>query len=167
MNRRVPSASRLKRIRLILLDVDGVMTDGSILHSSSGDELRRFDVKDGYGVVKARKAGLVFGIISGKRSPIVSARARELGIGEVVQRSRDKERDYLKILSKLKVEEREAAFIGDDDPDLPVLRRVGFAAAPSDAMERVKREVHYVCSNRGGRGAVREVIELILKARGD
>lgn len=165
MKKRSPSRARLKRIRLVLLDVDGVMTDGSLLYTSTGTELKSFDVKDGYGIVKGRRAGLQFGIITGKRSPIVLQRARELDIRLVYQRSRDKEKDYLKILRKLRVDERETAFIGDDEPDLPVLRRVGFSAAPSDALAGVRREVDYVCASPGGHGAVREVIDMILEAR--
>lgn len=165
MKKRALSRARLKRIRLVLLDVDGVMTDGSILYTSTGTELKSFDVKDGYGIVKGRRAGLQFGIITGKRSPIVLQRARELDIREVYQNSRDKEKDYVKILKKLRVAESEAAFIGDDEPDLPVLRRVGFSAAPADALAGVRHEVDYVCAASGGHGAVREVIDLILGAR--
>ena len=166
MKRRAPGRAQLRRIRLVLMDVDGVLTDGSLVYTQSGEAGKAFDVKDGYGVVKGRSAGLTFGIITGKISSIVRHRARDLGIREVHQGVRDKEKAYDNILRKLGLADNEVAYIGDDDPDLPVLRRVGFSAAPADAMPSIRSRVHYVCRTEGGNGAVREIIELVLKARG-
>jgi len=148
------------------MDVDGVMTDGSLYYTQRGEEGKVFNVKDGFGIVKARTAGLMFGIITGKVSAVVRHRARVLGIREVYQGIWDKEKIYDRLLKKMKLTDGEVAYIGDDEPDLPVLRRVGFSASPSDAMPVVKRAVSYVCSLPGGRGAIREVIDLILKAQG-
>lgn len=147
------------------MDVDGVMTDGKLAYTSSGEAGRNFNVKDGYGIVKGRQAGLMFGIITGKSSSIVRHRARVLGIREVHQGVRDKEKVYARILRKAHLTDEHVAYIGDDDPDIGVLRRVGFSAAPADAMDDVRKVVHYVCRHRGGDGAVREVIELILRAQ--
>ncbi|MBN1398029.1 MAG: HAD-IIIA family hydrolase [Bacteroidetes bacterium] len=155
--------TRLKKIRLLLLDVDGVMTDGGIYLSNSGDEFKKFNIQDGYGITKLRLAGYRIGIITGRVSNIVARRAEELGITEVHQNLENKIEAYEKIIAKWNLADKEVAYIGDDEFDLPVLKRAGFSAAPSDAVSPVRKIVHYVCRRSGGNGAVREVIELILK----
>ena len=165
MKRRTPGRAQLRKIRLVLMDVDGVLTDGSLVYSQSGEAGKVFSVKDGFGIVKGRDAGLVFGIITGKSSSIVRHRAKDLGIREVYQGARDKEKFYDRLLRKMRLSDDQVAYIGDDEPDLPVLRRAGFSAAPADAMPSVRSVVHYVCRAGGGKGAVRELVELLLKFR--
>ena len=157
---------RLKRIRLLLLDVDGVMTDGRIIFDSNGVESKFFNVKDGHGIKMLQRAGIEVGIISGRQSTVVANRAAELGIERVFQKAIDKLSPYNQILTDTGLSDKEVAFIGDDIIDIPVLRRVGFAAAPADAVEEVIPFVHFVTRNRGGWGAVREVSDLLLKAQG-
>jgi 3-deoxy-D-manno-octulosonate 8-phosphate phosphatase (KDO 8-P phosphatase) len=163
MPRKQSIKSRLHKIKLLLLDVDGVMTDGGIYLSNSGDEFKKFNIQDGYGITKLRRAGIKLGIITGRISNIVTRRAEELGITEVHQNLENKLEVYEKIKAKWKLSDEEIAYIGDDEFDLPVLGRVGFSAAPSDAFPLVKKKVHLVCTRSGGNGAVREVIELILQ----
>lgn len=158
-------ASALRKIRLLLLDVDGVMTDGGIYYSSKGEVMKKFNTKDGYGIVKLQRMGVKVGIITGRVSEIVIRRARELGIQEVYQNQEDKIEAYSDITTRLGLSAGEVAYMGDDEPDMPVLRVVGFSAAPSDASPSVVKEVSYVCRSRGGHGAVREVVDLILQAR--
>lgn len=160
-----PQASALRKIRLLLLDVDGVMTDGGIYCSSRGEVMKKFNTKDGYGIVKLQRRGVRVGIITGRVSEIVAQRARELGIQDVYQNQEDKIEAYREISTRLGLSDDEVAYIGDDEPDLPVLRVAGFSAAPSDASPVVLKEVSYVCRMRGGCGAVREVVDLILQAR--
>jgi len=157
---------RLARIRLLLLDVDGVLTDGRIIYDSQGVETKAFDVKDGHGLKLLQRAGIAVGIITGRQSPVVDIRARELGIEIVYQGAKDKLVPFGEILAKLGLTAEEVAYVGDDLPDLPVMRRVGWAAAPSDAIEEVKPYAHYVTVRPGGRGAVREVCDLLLRESG-
>jgi len=157
---------RLKKIRLLLLDVDGVMTDGRIIFDSNGVESKFFNVKDGHGIKMLQRAGIEVGIISGRESKVVANRAAELGIERVFQKSLDKLSPYLSILADSGLTDDEVAFIGDDLIDIPVLRRVGFAAAPADAIAEVIPYVHLVTKNSGGWGAVREISDLLLKAQG-
>jgi len=154
---------RLKNIRLLLLDVDGVMTDGRIIIDANGIESKFFNVKDGHGIKMVQRAGIEVGIISGRESKVVAERAAELGIGILYQKCSDKLVPYLKILEEMKIDNSRAAFIGDDIIDLPILRRAGFSAAPADAAAEVIPHVHFVTRSRGGWGAVREVCDLILK----
>lgn len=163
MPRKQSIKSRLHKIKFLLLDVDGVMTDGGIYLSNSGDEFKKFNIQDGYGITKLRRAGFKIGIITGRVSNIVTKRAEELGITEVRQNLENKLETYEHIKAKWKLSDEEVAYIGDDEFDLPVLERVGFSASPSDAVPSVKKRVHFVCTRSGGNGAVREVIDLILK----
>jgi 3-deoxy-D-manno-octulosonate 8-phosphate phosphatase (KDO 8-P phosphatase) len=156
---------RLKRIKLLILDVDGVMTDGRIIFDSNGVESKFFNVKDGHGIKMAQRAGIEFAIISGRHSQVVANRAAELGIVHVYQKATDKLTPYLDILEKTGLDDSQVAFMGDDVIDIPVLRRVGFAAAPADAVEEVLPHVHFITNNRGGWGAVREVCDLLLKGQ--
>jgi 3-deoxy-D-manno-octulosonate 8-phosphate phosphatase (KDO 8-P phosphatase) len=151
---------------MLLLDVDGVMTDGGIYYSDSGEEMKKFNIQDGYGIVKLQRSGVKVGIITGRVSKIVERRANELGINEVHQNLEDKLEAYDRLKAKLSLHDSEIAYVGDDEFDLPVLERVEFSAAPADAVEDVKKKVSYVCARRGGEGAVREVIDLILQSRG-
>lgn len=157
---------RLRKIRLLLLDVDGVMTDGRIIYDSHGAETKAFNVKDGHGIKLLQRAGVRVGIVTGRQSEVVDMRARELGIDIVYQGAKDKLVSFQEILANLNIAEEEVAYMGDDFPDLPVLRRVGWGAAPADAMDEIKSVVHYVTSRSGGDGAVREICDLLLRASG-
>jgi len=154
---------KLRKIKFLLLDVDGVMTDGGIYYTENGDEMKKFNIHDGYGLAKLRRAGIKIGIITGRVSKIVTRRAIDIETEEVYQNLENKLEAYETIKKKYGLKDENIAYIGDDEFDLPVLNRVGFSAAPRDAMPSVKKNVHYVCSKCGGNGAVREVIELILK----
>lgn len=157
---------RLKKIRLLLLDVDGVMTDGRIIFDSNGVESKFFNVKDGHGIKMLQRAGIRVGIITGRQSAVVDRRAQELGIELVYQGAKDKLVPFLEILQKTGLTAEQIAYLGDDLPDLPVLRRVGFAATVADALDDVKPCAHYITRCSGGRGAVREVCDLLLKETG-
>ncbi len=157
---------KLQQIKMILMDVDGVLTGGEIIYSSSGDELKIFNIHDGMGIALARMAGLKTGIITGRMSEMVRRRAEELKIDAVVQGQGQKLAAYEGIRSRYTLADADIAFIGDDLPDLCILKRAGFGAAVADASETVKRAGDYVTKAAGGRGAVREVIELILGSQG-
>ncbi len=156
---------RCLRLKLILTDVDGVMTDGSIFIMPTGEEARVFNVKDGYGIVLAHAAGLETGIMTGRASTTVTERARTLGMSVVKQGSLDKIRLFEEILREKSLQADEVAYIDDDYPDLPVLQRVGLSATPADAPLALKEASFMIMQNPGGRGAVREFIEAILRAR--
>jgi 3-deoxy-D-manno-octulosonate 8-phosphate phosphatase (KDO 8-P phosphatase) len=156
---------RCLRLKLILTDVDGVMTDGSIFILPGGEEARVFNVKDGYGVILAHAAGIETGIITGRASSTVTERARTLGMSVVKQGSLDKIRLFEEILSEKALGPEEVAYIGDDYPDLPILQRVGLSATPADAPMALKEAAFMIMENAGGRGALREFIESILRAR--
>jgi len=157
---------RLCQIRLFLLDVDGVMTDGRIIFDDRGGETKAFDVKDGHGIKLLQRAGIRVGIITGRQSPVVDRRALELGIELVYQGAKDKLVPFKEILHSTGLGAAAVAYVGDDVVDLPILRRVGFAATVADAHEDVKPHVHYVSKHPGGRGAVREICDLLLKETG-
>ena len=157
---------RLKKIKLLILDVDGVMTDGRIIFDSNGIESKFFNVKDGHGIKMLQRSGVEIGIISGRESQVVANRAAELGIVQVYQKSLDKLVPYRQMLEATGLVDEQVAFMGDDVIDIPLLRRVGFAAAPADAVTQVLPLAHFVAKNRGGFGAVRELCDLILKAQG-
>ncbi len=155
---------RAGKVRLVLLDVDGVLTDGRIYVTSDGQDSRAFDVTDGHGIVMGRHAGLQFGIVSGRRSAVVGLRAAELQIEELHQRVLDKAACVREILERRELPPEAVCFVGDDLIDVPAMRMAGFAVAPSDAVPEVRQRAHYVTGRGGGRGAVREVVELILRA---
>ena len=157
---------RLLRVKLFLVDVDGVMTDGRIVYGNYGDELKFFDVQDGFGMVLLRRAGLKTVIVSGKKSRVNPRRVKELGVDKLYQNAFDKLKILEQILKKFKVKADEVCYIGDDLIDLPVLKRVGFSAAPANAVDEVKKAVHHCTEKPGGRGAARELAEMILKAQG-
>jgi 3-deoxy-D-manno-octulosonate 8-phosphate phosphatase (KDO 8-P phosphatase) len=154
-------------LRLLLSDVDGVMTDGSVLLAPDGTESKAFHVRDGLALVLAQRAGLRTGILSGRSSAVVARRAAELGMAVVRQGVSDKRRAFREILDEQGFEAHEAAYIGDDVNDLPVFAEAGLSAAPADAPLEVRARAFMVTSAGGGRGCVREFVEAILRARGD
>jgi 3-deoxy-D-manno-octulosonate 8-phosphate phosphatase (KDO 8-P phosphatase) len=156
---------RAKKIKLFITDVDGVLTDGRIIYDNYGDELKCFNVLDGYGFNLLGKAGIKTAIITAKKSKAVKRRAQELKV-DCVFYSAEKILAYEKLLKKLKLTDEEACFIGDDLIDLPLLLRCGLAVCVAGAIEALKARVHYVTQKEAGHGAAREVIELILKAQG-
>ncbi len=157
---------RLRKIRLLILDVDGVMTDGRIVYDSNGVESKFFNVKDGHGIKMLQRAGIEVAIISGRDSKVVANRAVELGIDRVFQKATDKLAPYIRLLADTGLSDDQIAFIGDDLIDIPLMKRVGFAAAPADAVLEVLPFVHFVTKNPGGFGAVREISDMLLKAQG-
>jgi 3-deoxy-D-manno-octulosonate 8-phosphate phosphatase (KDO 8-P phosphatase) len=148
------------------MDVDGVMTDGRIIMDDEGREIKNFNVRDGHGIKLLQRYGIKVALLTGRQSNVVKHRAKDLEIKDVYQKVYNKKEVFDKILKKHKISADEAAFIGDDIIDIPVLKRVGFSVAVADAMEIVKKSVHYVSQNKGGNGAVREVCEMILHAQG-
>jgi len=157
---------RAKRVKILILDIDGVMTDSRIIYSIYGDELKFFDVQDGFGITLLSRAGIKSFIITAKKSRIVKMRARDLKVARAYQGFSDKLIPFNRILKSYKASPKDVCFVGDDLIDLPVLKRVGFAVAVPNAVEEVKSHVHYVTTKMGGRGAVREVCDLILKSQG-
>lgn len=156
---------RASRIKLLILDVDGVLTDGRIVLGNYGDELKFFDIHDGHGIVMLSRAGIRTVIISGRRSRINVKRAKEMRVIKIYQNAHDKLKLFEKVLKKYRVEPAEVCYVGDDVIDLPVLRRVGLAVAVGNAVNEVRGAVDYVTERLGGRGAVREVADLLLKAQ--
>lgn len=157
---------KAKKIKLLIVDIDGVMTDGRIVYSIYGDELKFFDVTDGFGISLLNRVGIKTVIITGKKSRIVKLRARDLKIAKTYLGALDKLIPFNDLLERFKVSVEEICFIGDDLPDLPVLRRVGLAVSvPNAAAEEVKSAAHYITSKSGGHGAVRETCDLILKSQ--
>ncbi len=167
--RETPGARRLaaqaRRVRLLILDVDGVLTDGRIVYGSGGAEWKAFDVHDGYGIKAAQQAGLKIAFLTSRSSKIVERRAKELNVDEVIQGQEDKVAAYEALLRRVHLTDADVACVGDDLPDLPLLQRAGLAVAVAGAVSAVKREADYVTTREGGRGAVREVIDLILAAQ--
>ncbi len=163
----IPSALRKKaqKIKLLLFDVDGVLTDGGIFIDDRGVESKRFDVRDGQGITLLKRAGIQVGFITGRSSKVVRYRAKELGVTILYQGVRNKAEVYNGIKLKTGLKNDEIAYMGDDIADLPILRNVGLAVTVRDSWPGVKRLVDYVTQAGGGQGAVREVSELILRAR--
>lgn len=157
---------RLQQIKLILFDVDGVLCSGDITYLDTGQEIKTFDVQDGMGITLAHRAGLMTGILTGRKSKAVSRRSKELKVTILSQGEFNKWQPYLQIKKKLNLHDQEICYIGDDVLDLPVLKAAGFSVAVANAREEVKAVADYVTVARGGRGAVREVIDLILKRQG-
>lgn len=157
---------KLKKIKVLILDVDGVMTDGRIIIDDKGHEIKQFDVRDGHGLKIIQRYGIKVILLTGRQSEVVKHRARDLGIKEFYQKVFNKKEIFAKILRKNKLDPAEAAFIGDDIIDIPVLKAAGFSAAVADAMDVVKKSVDYVTIHNGGRGAVREICEFLLQAQG-
>ncbi len=156
---------KLKSVKLLMLDVDGVLTDGKIIYNDRGEEIKAFNVRDGHGLKLLMRAGIEIALITGRKSKVVLHRARDLGIKKVYQGVINKIEIYEKILKEKKLKDIHVGFVGDDLVDIPVLKRVGFSAAVGDAIPEVKKVVDYVASKRGGEGAVREICELLLKVQ--
>ncbi|HVS82938.1 MAG TPA: HAD-IIIA family hydrolase [Pyrinomonadaceae bacterium] len=157
--------ARAKRIKLLLMDCDGVLTDGRLWLMAEGDEQKTFHARDGQGISLFHRAGLKTGIISGRTSSAVERRAQELKMSYVRQYAKDKIKALDEILAEAGVSANECAYIGDDVADIPVMQRVELAVAVADAVEETKQAAHYVTELNGGHGAVREVTDLILKAQ--
>jgi len=166
MHEMIETERRAARVKLLLMDCDGVLTDGRITLLADGDEQKSFHTRDGHGLVLLHRAGLHSGIISGRTSLAVERRARDLGITHVRQGTWNKIKDFDEVLAAAGVEETEVAFIGDDVTDVPLMRRAVLAVAVADATDETRAAAHYITQLRGGFGAVRETIELILKAQG-
>ncbi len=155
-----------EKVKFLVLDVDGVLTDGGIILDAGKNELKSFHVRDGHGIKMLIRAGIGVALITGRHSKVVERRARELGIEEVFQKCRDKVKAYQQILDKYSISDSEVSYVGDDIVDIPVLNRCGFPVAVADACDEVKPFARMVTKREGGRGAVREVCDLILKAKG-
>jgi len=158
--------ARARNVRLAIFDVDGVMTDGTLYIGASGEAFKAFNILDGHGVKMLQSAGVAAAIISGRSSEAVAQRARELAIAHVVQGAADKVAAFEALRAKLALAAEACAFVGDDLPDLDVMRRCGLAVAVAGAADDVKAAAHYVTRAGGGRGAVREFCELVLRAQG-
>ncbi len=167
-SRRIPRSvvRRAKAIRLLVMDVDGVMTDGRVIYTAAGDAQVAFDIQDGHGIKLALRCGLSLAVITGRESEVVAQRARELGIREVHQKALDKLSVFEDLLARGGLAAPQVACMGDDLMDLPLLLRAGLALAVPGAVDEVRAAAHYVTRRPGGRGAVREAIELLLKAQG-
>ena len=166
MNQITDLPARARAIDLLLLDVDGVLTDGGVIYADTGAELKRFHVRDGSGLKLWHTAGKRSAIVSGRRSVAVERRAAELGIGPVLQGRDDKLAAFVQLLAATGARPEQVCAIGDDLPDVPVLRRCGLAVAVADACPELRAVAHYATAAPGGRGAVREAIEWLLKASG-
>lgn len=158
--------ARAGRLRLLLFDVDGVLTDASVVIGTDGEETKAFSIRDGAGLLWAKQSGLEIGLLSGRPSKATDRRAAELGIDLVIQRGGSKRDPFEALLGERGLSADEVAFMGDDLLDLSVLTRVGLSAAPADAVFEVRSRVNWVSTSPGGRGAVREFIEMVLGARG-
>ena len=156
---------RASHIKLLLMDCDGVLTDGRLWLTDDGDEQKSFNTHDGLGLSLLHRAGLKSGIITGRSSRAVARRAQELGVEFVCQGNPDKTAAFEQLLQQAGVDENEVAFVGDDLPDIPIMNRAELAVAVADAVEETRSVAHYVTRAKGGRGAVREVIEIILKSQ--
>jgi 3-deoxy-D-manno-octulosonate 8-phosphate phosphatase (KDO 8-P phosphatase) len=157
---------RLRHVRLLALDVDGVLSDGRIILSSDGRDSKSFDAQDDFGIICAQRVGLRIAFISGLTSEVVTHRAQQLQVADAIQQCDDKREGLRALAEKYGLSLEEIAFMGDDLFDLPALRFIGVSLAPANAVAEVRERVDYVASRSGGAGAVREVIELILRAQG-
>lgn len=159
------TAARARAIRLLILDVDGVLTDGRLVYGPTGEDTKVFDVRDGFAIAAARGAGLEVAVVSGRSSPAVTRRLADLGVREVHQGVGDKLALLPELCARRRLDPAQVAFMGDDLPDLPLLGRVGLALAPADAAPEVRRAADWTSRRPGGAGAVREAIEWLLRAR--
>ena len=163
---RPDAAEKAKNIRLFLVDVDGVLTDGGIVYDVDGREIKRFHVRDGHGIKMLQRAGVEVGIITGRKSEVVAVRAKELGISIVFQGATDKVVAWKEIISGKGLSPLETAYVGDDIVDVPLMKRVGFAASVADAEGYVREAADFVSARSGGQGAVREIIEFVMRSSG-
>ncbi|MDG2115912.1 MAG: HAD-IIIA family hydrolase [Porticoccaceae bacterium] len=168
MNNTIPPAvtAAAKKIKLLLLDVDGVLTDGRLYYGNSGEEMKAFNIQDGLGIKLLQKGGVQVGIITGRISKLLQRRADELGIDPLIQGREDKLTALNELLQNMRIEMDEIAFMGDDLPDLAVMRRVGLGITPANGSSTNAKQADWQTNNAGGQGAVREVAEMILDAQG-
>jgi 3-deoxy-D-manno-octulosonate 8-phosphate phosphatase (KDO 8-P phosphatase) len=157
--------ARARRVRLAIFDVDGVMTDGTLYIGPQGEAFKAFNILDGHGIKMLQAAGVATAILSGRTSEAVTRRAAELGIAHVVQGSMDKAADFDKLCGAVGVQAAACSFMGDDVPDLAVMKRCGFAVAVPNGAAAVRKAAHHVTKAGGGKGAVREFCDLVLKAK--
>lgn len=164
----IPSETieRIKKIKVLVVDIDGVMTDGRIVYSGYGDELRFFDVQDGFGITLINRAGIKTVIVTAGKSKIVKHRARDLKVSKTYHGFMNKIEAFTDLMKHFNVTPEEVCFIGDDLIDIPILKRAGLAVVVPNAMAEVKKYAHIITENKGGRGAVREICDLILKTQG-
>jgi 3-deoxy-D-manno-octulosonate 8-phosphate phosphatase (KDO 8-P phosphatase) len=160
-------AVRAAGLEWLLFDVDGVLTDGRLVYGADGEQKKVFHVRDGLALRLARQAGLKVGILSGRQSPALERRVADLGLDALICGSKDKQADFARFLEEQGTSALRVAYVGDDLPDLPVLLRCGLAFCPADAVAEVQAVVHHRLATDGGHGAAREMIELLLKTRGD
>ncbi len=157
---------KIKKIKLLVMDVDGTLTDGKVYYSKNGEELKAFSIIDGMGIEIFHNLGYRTAILTSETSQIVTARSMKLKIDNVILGSKDKKKDLENLAKELELDLSEIAYIGDDINDVPAMKIVGFSACPANSLKYVKNFVDYICENSGGNGAVREVIELILEKQG-
>jgi len=157
---------RVQRLKLMIFDVDGVLTDGTLYFSESGAELKAFNARDGHGIKMLRQSGVEVAILSARNSRAVETRAAELGIALLQQGAADKGAAFEELIARLGLPAAAAGYMGDDVVDMPVFRRCGFAVSVPEAPEMVRKSAHHVTNTPGGRGAVREVCELIMRTQG-
>lgn len=153
----------LNKIKFILMDLDGCLSTGHIIFSSGGEDIKMFHTHDGYGITRGRELGLKFAVITGKNSPVNKMRVDRLKIHYLFENIDDKLLPFEELKEKYKLKNENFAYIGDDEFDIPLLKKVGFSACPNNAVPEVKKNVDYICSKNGGEGAVRELIDKILK----
>ena len=158
--------NKIRKVKLLILDVDGVMTDGRIIIDDAGLESKQFDVRDGHGLKMLMRCGIGVALLTGRTSRVVEHRAADLGITQVYQGVWKKAEAFSGILERYKLAPEETAYVGDDIVDIPLLKRVGFAVAVADAVPEARNVADYVTKRPGGRGAVREVCEMILTGQG-
>ncbi len=158
--------ARARKVELLVLDVDGVLTDGGLYYGAEGEVMKRFNARDGHGLTLARRVGLRSAVLTARRSQIVQVRGEELGISPVFQGRKDKLSGFEELLAETGLAPEQTAYVGDDLNDLGPLALAGLSACPADACNEVRRAVHYVARAPGGHGAVREIVELLLKAQG-
>lgn len=159
-------ANKAKKIKLLILDVDGVMTNNTLVYSDDGIESKSFYTRDGHGMVMLQKSNVDIGIITGRKSQLVTNRMRDLKVKHVYQGVPDKLPTFLKLVEELEINLDEIAYVGDDILDLPILMRIGLAITPADGDDEVKARVDYISKYNGGRGCVREVCEIIMRSQG-
>ncbi|BBP45297.1 3-deoxy-D-manno-octulosonate 8-phosphate phosphatase [Thiosulfatimonas sediminis] len=159
-------AAKAQKIKFLILDVDGVLTDNRLYYSDSGEELKAFYTRDGHGMVMLKKSGVDIGIITGRTSKLVAKRCQDLKINHLYMGVPDKLPSFLELLATLKLAPEQIAYIGDDILDLPILKRIGFSITPADGEAEVKSRVDYVSNYIGGQGVVREVCEIIMRSQG-
>ena len=157
---------RARRIKLLIMDVDGVLTDGRLYFTEQGETIKVFDVRDGLGLQNFHDAGFRSGVISGRNSPMVDLRLKQLGVEFIWQGRDDKITAFNELIAAAKVDADQVAFIGDDTVDVPIFPLVGLAVAVADAHDSAKAAAHFITSHKGGRGAVRELTDLIIAANG-